>query len=97
MTARNWAVEGREVARRAARNREFPASARVVAGAINDVYERAAAQLLESSAPRAEELGLTVEQHHEATELKLLDLAAEAARRHLLAAPPKERKRRSRS
>ena len=90
MTERNWTIEGREVAARAARNREFRASARVIAGAINDVYERTAAGLLEASAARAMELGLTVEEHHAAIEVELLLAAAEAAKAFAL-------KRRTRS
>ncbi len=76
--ARDWKAEGKEVARMAARNRDYPVCAKIVAGAVTDVYERSAADILERSAAKASERGLTPEKHHETAMIELLLFASKA-------------------
>lgn len=79
---RDFRAEGRLVASRAARNKDFPAAARWVAGAVNDVYERLASGLLEETAEKAAGRGMTVEQHQAAIESAVLLSAAETVVAH---------------
>jgi hypothetical protein len=68
-----------ECVRRAATNKEFRASARIIQHAINGVYERTARELLEKSAEKAASMGLSREQHIDATATQLLIMAGQAA------------------
>lgn len=78
---RDYRSEARAVVRLAGASKEYPAAAAVIRGAINDVYERTAEDALRKTTPKAEALGLSVEEQHEQIAVYLLLGAAEAGAR----------------
>lgn len=75
---RDYRSEAKQVVRLAGKSKEFKASAAVIRGAINNVYEQHAESLLRQYASRAAEMGLSTKQFHDQVATMLLLEAAEA-------------------
>lgn len=85
----DFAMEAKQVVRLAAQDKQSRAAAAVIRGAINNVYERAAEDMLRRVDAQATALGMTRAQVHKEVASMLLLQAAEAALRSARKAPMK--------
>lgn len=79
---RDLRAEARLVVHAAATSRSFKAAAKVIRGAVNDVYDRSALFYLEATKIEAQAKGMTPAAHRAACVDLLLLSAAEAAVAH---------------
>lgn len=75
---RDYRSEAKQVVTLAGKSKEFKASAAVIRGAINNVYERLAEDMLRQYEAKAAEMGLTTKQFHDQVATMLLLEAAKA-------------------